>query len=250
MTHDEPEPQPTLDPQQEEQVRALLAGLGPGADDAAMPADVADRLDETLAALVAEREAARLSTEHTATGQVVPLRPRWMPRLAAAAAVVVVLGLGGIVAASVGHHDDHSASSTSGAAAQSRPSPAGPSAPAASGPASSATGAESAAPPRLTTAHFAQGVASLLGGTPAGRSPARLKADDKAATGAPSPAAPRPLAAGCSPPRVTDGSQVSSVLVDGRPAALVVHPPTPGGRLVEAWSCDGAHRLAFTTLAP
>ena len=221
-----------------------------------MPRDVADRLDETLAALVAEREEALLTTEHTATGRVVPVRPSWMPRLAAAAAVLVVLGFGGVIAASVGHRTGHPASTT-GSAAEGSASASTPSSPTSS-PTSSASssagsstrssagslkGAASAGLLRLTSAGFARELGTL--GVPTARAPARLKADTSPPSGS-----PQALRAGCPGPHVRDGSQVSAVLVDGAPAVLVVHPPKAGGRLVEAWSCDGAHRLASATLAP
>ena len=79
---------------------------------------------------------------------------------------------------------------------------------------------------------------------PALRAPAPLKSQsqDNGATAA--------VPATCPGPAVTDGSSLSLVSLDGKPAALVVHPPRKGKRLVEAWSCDGTHRLASTTVAP
>ncbi len=124
------EQDPSLDPGQEQRVRALLAGLGSGTGDGAdqLPAEVAARLEDTLAGLVAEREAGKISEEHTATGNVVPLRPRWMPRLAAAAAAVIVLGLGALTATNLGrHHDATSADAGAGAAkAEQVPSASSP----------------------------------------------------------------------------------------------------------------------------
>lgn len=99
---------PSLDPGQEQRLRALLADLGSGAarETDRLPPEVAIRLEDTLAGLVAEREAGKISGEHTATGEVVPLRPRWMPRIAAAAAAVIVLGLGALTASNLARHDD------------------------------------------------------------------------------------------------------------------------------------------------
>ena len=48
----------------------------------------------------------------------------------------------------------------------------------------------------------------------------------------------------------SDEGVVGQVLVSGKPAVLVVHPSRDGTRLVEAWACDGRHRLASTTVAP
>src|SRR5215213_3032580 len=101
-----------LDPGQE-RIRALLADLGsPQAPDAAsMPPEVAARLDETLAGLVAER-----STE-AVPANVLPLRRRWVQRGAAAAAAVIVLGVGGVAVADlVGGSADDSRTSAGGVA--------------------------------------------------------------------------------------------------------------------------------------
>ncbi|MCW2820855.1 MAG: hypothetical protein JWR64_650, partial [Marmoricola sp.] len=74
-------------------IRALLAGLGPGPEGETVPPEVAARLDETLARLVAERS----EDQQEAVGaDVVPLRRRWLPRLTAAAAAVIVLGVAGV----------------------------------------------------------------------------------------------------------------------------------------------------------
>src|SRR5690349_21400812 len=93
------------DPDQE-RIRALLADLGAPRDPdaAAMPPEVAARLDETLAGLVAERT----STEEPATTVVVPLRRRWAQRGAAVAAAVIVLGVGGVAVANLGGGADDS----------------------------------------------------------------------------------------------------------------------------------------------
>ncbi len=52
---DDHEQDPALDPGEDERIRALLAGLGTAPDASTMPPEVAARLDETLAGLVAER---------------------------------------------------------------------------------------------------------------------------------------------------------------------------------------------------
>src|SRR3954468_22545064 len=88
------EPYSPLDPEQDARVRALLADLGTAPDAATMPTEVADRLEETLAGLAAERR--------ESAAVVVPLRRRWAPRAAAVAAAVVVVGAGGVAAANLG----------------------------------------------------------------------------------------------------------------------------------------------------
>ncbi|WP_027861154.1 hypothetical protein [Marmoricola sp. URHB0036] len=223
---DEPEP----DREQEERVRALLADLGAAPDAAAVPPDVAARLDETLAGLVAERE--------QTPANVVPLRRRWAPRAAAAAAAVIVLGAGGVAAANLGVFDgtarDTSSADTSagGSSAESldgttttAPEP------------TTAPNALSAQLPRVRAASFDADVARLL----QRRAPARDDAPNqrKSELGSGSGEA----AATCPGPRTSHGSTTTPVLYDGTPAVLVVHPARAGERLVEAWSCGGGRVL-------
>jgi hypothetical protein len=97
--------------------------------------------------------------------------------------------------------------------------------------------------PRLSSATFARDVTALLGRRPA------LRTSAAAASAGARTRAPTPLV-GCPGPDVTDGAAVTEAVLDSSPVVLVVHPPAAGRRLVEAWSCDGAHRLASTTVAP
>ncbi len=115
MTHDEPE----LDPERGAAGprAARRPGLRAASEHRAAPTSPTGST-RRWPRLVAEREAARLTTEHTATGRVVPMRPSWMPRVAAAAAVLVVLGFGGVIAASVGHHGPTARSTGSAARGQ------------------------------------------------------------------------------------------------------------------------------------
>jgi hypothetical protein len=244
------EQDPPLEPGQEQRLRALLAELGAGTDHEAdrLPPEVANRLDDTLAGLVAEREAAKISEEHTATGKVVPLRPRWMPRVAAAAAAVIVLGLGALTWANLGHLGDgvHATPSDAGAgSAQSEQAPTASSPGGATSSGKAARAPEST--PALRAATFPRDVRALLIHTPSLRFPARPHGE---LSSKPSEKAPTSLSLACSGPPVTDGSHVTLVKLDSAPAALVVHPARKGRSLVEAWSCDGTRRLASTTVAP
>jgi hypothetical protein len=224
-----------LDPEQEQHLRALLADLGSTGDGAdPLPADVAARLEETLGELVAQRE----------TAQVTDPRRRWRPRLVAAAAAVTVLGLGGLTAADLSH-SDHSSSSTATSSGSSGGAESQP---------LSGSATTKAAPglPQLRVAGFARDVRSLLGRSPSLRARARVygEKDDSAGTPAPANASGAAAGAACAGPPLTDGATSTPVSLDSKPAALVVHPTTGGKRLVEAWSCDGTHRLASTTVAP
>lgn len=246
---------PDLDPGTEEQVRALLAEESAGP----MPADVAARLDETLAGLVAEREAEQLSQERTATGAVVPLRPRWMPRIAAGAAAVIVLGLGGITLASnwggaSGSGSDSTASDAGAGKSLQGETASEPPAQSGAGQDNSLTERQAARDdlPRLQAASFPRDVQVLLSQRPALRGPAAAQERGDLAE-SPTPASPEqaPSAdAACPGPTVANGATVTLALLDSTPVALVVRPPEGGKRLVEAWSCDGSRRLASTTVAP
>lgn len=79
-------PAPAPEQEQEREVRRLLA-LARHREP--LPAEVAARLDETLASLAAERDAAA-SASGDRSQQVVPLRRRWPAALLAAAAVAAI----------------------------------------------------------------------------------------------------------------------------------------------------------------
>jgi hypothetical protein len=218
---------PHVDPRDDESIRALLAELGT-APDASMPPEVAARLDETLAGLVAERSEGEGAA--SADDTVVPLRRRWAPRLAAAAAAVIVIGAGGVAAANLdlfdgGAGDSSSAKSSGGTAESLQDSSTSPAAP------GSATGPV----PTISAAGFDADVARLLrDGSLTSRDP-RTQLSERQ-EGAPADSL---RTAGCAGPRVTDAAQTRLVLYDGKPAVLLVHPPRGGERLVEAWTCAG-----------
>jgi len=225
---DEPDPAPTRE--QEERVRALLADLRSAPDAAVTPPDVAARLDETLAGLVAERE--------QESANVVPLRRRWAPRAAAAAAAVIVLGAGGVAAANLGVFDgtakDTSTadSSAGGSSAESLDGSA------TTAPEPTAAPHAVAAPlPRVSAASFDADVTRLLQQrAPGGDDVTNQR---KAELGSGSGKA----AVACPGPRTSDGSTTTPVLYDGARAVLVIHPAREGERLVEAWACGGGRVL-------
>ena len=111
---------PDLDPAQDARIRALLAELGSGPDGEPLPPEVAARLDDTLALLVAERSRAggARPEDETTAANVVPLRRRWLPRAAVAAAAVIVLGAGGVFVANLGQMSGTGLSSSSDSAEQ------------------------------------------------------------------------------------------------------------------------------------
>jgi hypothetical protein len=244
------EQDPSLEPGQEQRLRALLAELGSGVDHEGdlLPPEVADRLDDTLAGLVAEREAAKISEEHTATGKVVPLRPRWMPRVAAAAAAVIVLGLGALTWANLGHLGDGVHANPTDAGAGSAQSEHAPTASSPGGATTSGKAARAPEPtPELHAATFPRDVRALLVHTPSLRSPAPVHGELSSSSASGQVPTSR---SSCPGPPVADGSTVTPVRLDGAPAALIVHPARKVRSLVEAWSCDGTRRLASATITP
>ncbi len=233
-----------------------------------MPPEVAARLQDTLARLVAERDAA--GPPAVAGARVLPWRRRWAPRAAAAAAAVVVLGGAGAAAASLGLLGGSSPEAPGPAArgvegpgtvqADQTPTGTPTGAPTAAGPGSSslrsrALSGTGAGLPQVSAASFAGDVARLLQQrtalvTPEERpSPqARLESTPHQDTHAPTPS-DNLGRAGCDGPPVHDGAEPNPVRYDGHPAVLLIHPLEAGRRLVEAWTCAGDRRLASASLA-
>lgn len=242
---------PELGPEEDARVRALLAELGTPPEAASMPPEVAARLDETLAGLVAERQEADqpAPAAEPTRSNVVPLRRRWASRATAAAAAVIVVGVGGVAVANLGGFggasDDSSTSAGAGSAdsggaeSLAEPSPAAPSAPA-----GDQSGALRGGVPLLTSASFDAEVARLVSGNQDlssldGSVTNERKSLDQAERRALADAA----RSGCPGPTLSDGSTRTLVLYDDAPAVLVIHPVQSGERLVEAFGCGGARVL-------
>lgn len=246
------DPGDSLDPVEDARVRALLADLGSGsADPPAMPAEVVARLDATLAALADART--EQAATPTSTSNVVPLRRKGTRRLAAAAAAVIVVGVGGVAVTQLGGgagSSDTADSTAAGGQAEKSTDDVGgggdqPPSSADSGagdpPGDAANGLSARRLPKLGAASFEADVAALLRRAPrataaqsdtsSGRSESRR---NYAGVGCPGPAVGR--------------ARHRTVLYDGSPAALVVHPVADGRRLVEAWTCSGERRLASADL--
>jgi hypothetical protein len=253
--HDDAAPDPAPEPEQDAQIRALLAELGSGPDGEPMPPEVAARLEDTLALLVAERgrEGMTTGSSEESAGNVVPMRRRWLPRLAGAAAAVIVLGAGGVAAANLGllggtnqARSDQGASSGAGdSKAESAP---GSSAPAAGDDSSQALADGAAVSlPQLSATNFATDTKRLLLGRssspaagPQDTAPSDTQANERKGEAR--------LLDSCPGPKTTGGAVSRPVRYDGDLAVLVVHPERDGQRLVEAWDCAGTQRLARTTL--
>jgi hypothetical protein len=265
----------TPEPEQDAHIRALLAELGAGPDGEPMPPEVAARLEDTLALLVAERGRAGAAAntgndESDSPGKVVPIRRRWQPRLAGAAAAVVVLGAGGVAVANFGLLGGSSSSADRAGAGDSTTAGSSPEATATSpAPGGDPLGRREASIagaslPAISATSFASDVKALLQRRASLVPPAeKLSAPDASAGAAPE-SSPGPTSSdqakrapagaqfhkSCPGPEITDGAFPDPVRYDGDPAVLVVHPEHDGHRLVEAWDCAGDRRLASTTLTP
>jgi hypothetical protein len=273
-------------PEADAHIRALLAELGSGPDGEPMPPEVAARLDDTLARLVAQRsdqrsaerpverpveravgETGHETDEATAhrDATVVPLRRRWTTRMATAAAAVIALGAGGVAAANLGvfgGDSEMTADSAGGASAKSDagsgPDTAAPETARESQPPPSDTSAEGGDAgtgiPQISAASFAADVTTLLRTRTSLLTPERRAAGDSGGSATENqdgtPPATGLKSGGCPGPETTDGAVPNLIRYDGQPAVLVVHPESEVGRLVEAWTCAGDRRLATTTVAP
>jgi hypothetical protein len=229
----------------------------------AVPADVAARLDATLASLREERIADERATN------VVQMRRR-ITRVLVAAAVVVVVGGGAVGIANLprsGSGDSNASADSAGSRTLDQGN-AEKSAPQASSP-SGVPGAVAKALPRLTTARFGTGVSRLMRATygtldtrsPQGDTPQPPAASgDQLVQGHLAPLAPpvtatptpaegslRDAALACPGPEAPDAVTWPARL-DGALVALVFRPPTADAQVVEAWSCDGAALLASATV--
>jgi hypothetical protein len=234
--HD-PGQDPEMDPEQEARVRALLADLGTAPEAASMPPEVAARLDETIAGLVAERH---VETEETASN-VVPLRRRWATRAAAAAAAVIVVGAGGVAAANLGvfggtnaTSDSAAGGSTAGKAESLDSSTASPREPA---PLSGGDAVDRL--PRITASAFDTDVTRLLQQDLSAAVPDDSTARNQQRKAAEDGALADSLKETCPGPKLSGKADTRPVLYDGTEAVLVIHPEHRGARLVEAWTCTG-----------
>lgn len=209
-----------MTPEQEEQVRRALAAAG--AARSPIPPEVAARLDDTLADLVADRRPA-------GPDEVAAVRRRRRARALVAAASVCLLALVGAALVRTnqgGGQGGGQGEASSGAGSQAAPRQVPP----------------GGAPRPLPQLHSR----SLTGDV------TRLLAD-----GSPSAFAARPqqrpqdtASARCDLPSTRAGDRLLAVRLDGRPATLRVGPVAGGTRVAQVYSCDGASAPVATTRVP
>ena len=215
-----------LTPDEDESVRRLLAAGA--AEPEPLPPHVADRLDDVLRGLVAEREGDQAPEAEPRRDRS---RPRRWPALLAAAAVVsaVAVGVGQLVGSS-GPGGTTTSSSVAGGQAARAASPGH------TGPQYSSQ-REALGP--LTTLHTrtfaadAQRAADArFGANTSGTQPDRRKKQLNDLAG--SPAAARR----CALPDLAAGDRAVAALLDGHRATLVFRAPTSGTREAEVYACD------------
>ena len=264
-----------MTPEEEEQVARILAETARHEPVAPLPVDVSARLDDVLADLTAARVAAGTRTHPAAVGSSGPGgidgdRGRRQDELAAhrrrrrgrelltAAAAVVVIGAAGVAVATGGGSSPDPDQTTAGgdasvsAGAPEADAPTSGSPGAAPGPSlsgrkpasepSAAAGSRAsdgapprpAAVPRLRTSSLASDVQRAVDSE-------RLTAVRRRA--------PTSEADGCVAPTPRGGGRVIDVLLDGRPATLLVKAPDDGRQAAEVYSCrDAGDPVASTTV--
>jgi hypothetical protein len=227
-------------PEQEEQVRRALAGLGHEnrAGSPRMPPEVAARLDQVLSDLTASS---------TGSDQLSARRRRRWPHVlvAAAAAAVVVGGLVGVLRGATTSGSNAGSTSAHGPASSSAQSAgAGPS-----------TGSTRSSGPAGTGGSSAQGALAVPE-----LHTATIDRDVRRVAQAPAAVVPRqrPLGAqapgstggtGCPVPGAGPDDQLVAVRLDGRKAVLRLSPDRNGSRTARVYVCaDPGHPVASTTV--
>jgi hypothetical protein len=236
---------PTPDEAEQAEVSRLLAAVSGPRSAEPLPPEVATRLDEVLAGLVAERA----STPAGVTDLSSRRRRRWPALLAAAAAVSVVgLGVGNVL--DQGGADMGAVTADGGSAPETLESADG---------AGAAAGEE--APQATTDRKPVEDSAELsqpLDGTVASLADLpRLRRDSLTVDvqriedfgldgNSRAQSAPRRA---CVQPELGDGDDWVSVRLDGDPAVLVLRAPDDGRRTAEVFGCDDGHTpVAATTV--
>ncbi|MGH3331052.1 MAG: hypothetical protein ACRDPJ_07045 [Nocardioidaceae bacterium] len=226
---------------EEEAVRRLLAEAGE--ETPVMPPDIAARLDDVLAGLVADRTAPEDTPDETP--EVTDLSTRrsrlWPKLLVAAAAVSVVgLGVGNVLGGGAGSDSESSMPAADRAdAGAARQESAGEAAPAPSSPGRhdvdlSVAGRQL---PRLRTGSLtvdAQRIVDFSLGT----AQTNDDVDGRAA-----------MRTTCAAPATRAGDDVVVVRLDGAPSVLVLRAPEHGERAAEVFPChEPSTPVAETTV--
>ena len=244
-----------MTPEQEEQVRRALGSLPP---EGPVPADVAARLDATLADLVAERTdgSAAVPTDDLAARR---RRNRWRTGLVAAASVAVLgVGIGTVLDDLTQGEADQAtsgeAASDAGGARELAPEQA---------PQDSA-GGDADAPKAADAPDGVQYLATERQDVSsstldrdvarvAALTPVRAEREGGLTTDGTAPEANgRTLAAiaPCAMPATRAGDQLAPVRLDGQRATLLLRPADDGTREAQIYSCDDGDDVLASTVVP
>jgi hypothetical protein len=279
---DEPFDEPDFDDPAHAEIRDLLADARVRTP---IPDEVAARLDATLAELAGKATAADDATPAVVP---LRRRSRVAPRLLAAAAVIVVAGAGAVglnqvMQGTSGSNDEApmtTARDASGSAVQPEAHPPGPQG-GSDGDldlrGNGRTWSASGSVPVLTSADFAAQASKLYQARDltvlTSLTDSVTKASGQAATPTPTTsynagaenASPQPRkssllsglsllrgtaanrAISCTGPKLP-GTTSYPIVLDGKPAVLVLHRASSGTRTVEAWSCAGSTVLAVAVI--
>jgi hypothetical protein len=227
-----------MTPEQEDRVRRALADAG--RETTPIPPDVAGRMDDVLADLVADR-AGEASTQTAAPqDDLAARRRRRRPAVLAAAAVLCLVALGGPAVLRAVTSGGGDSASQSAPVADAGGSSVEGTAPGAETPGSGRALADGALPaPRLHRATLQRDVRRVLTVVPL--SVPAPDADTKGLAGR------RDGTGECALPSPTRGDDSVAVLLDGKPATLVLAAPRNGTREAAVYACDDASAPAATT---
>ena len=234
-----------MTPEQEERVRGALGAVAraeDGPERLGIPLDVADRLDQVLHELVADR-AARASTLPAPVGQdelAARRHRRWSNAVVAAAAVAAIAAAGGAVATGGfglgGQGDSRTSSASDSTAGEAAPKDSQRGLPGPSPSTGSSSDTSAARIPSLSSRTLAQDVRDLVAGRPGAylspENDGRRFISPRHAAGVP-----------CRRPEVPRGARTVDVRLDAEPATLVLGPVRDGTDVARVYSCANAAAL-------
>ena len=243
-------PEQPVTPEQDEQVRRVLGSLPP---EGPLPPEVADRLDATLAGLVAERGPEHTGSSDTGDELAARRRRRRLATGLVAAASVAVLGIGLGTVTDIGGGSDTALSGEAASDADAGGDAAGPEL----APRESTEGGSESLPGgvqylaggrrNVSSASLDRDVARVAALAPVTTSGEGVTSNRVAPDGRRSDLA---AIAPCAVPATEPGDLVAPVRLDGEPATLVLRRAVDGTREAQIYACDDAGALHASTAVP
>lgn len=232
--------------EQEQLSRLLAAAGGPPPE---LPHDVAERLDDVLAGLVADREAGPVPADEVAgVTELAPRHRRRWPQLLVAAAAVSVLGIGLGNIVQPAQEEAMTADSAGSVEAEPRAAQR-ENAVEGSAPMTSQSDSERRVPEdqdgrELTGALDRRATSPRLQSESLAVDVQRIEDFGLAVAVADTQ---RQWADACVQPATEPGAEWLPVRLDGEPAVLVLGAPSDGRRTAEVFTCDEGDRPAVST---